>query len=606
MSSSSLSLHPAQYEVAKYKARFKAVVAGRRFGKSHLCKVQIISKAAKIANGRIWYIAPSFRMAKQIMWKDLVNSVPRSWLAKKPNETELTMYLKNGTEISCKGADSPDSLRGVGLNYVVLDEYQDMRPEVWEECIRPTLASTGGEALFIGTPKSFNLLYDVYVLGQDKTKKQWMSWNFPTISSPFIPKHEIEQAKQDMDPRTFRQEFCHLPSTQVRIASGDIVAISDVSIGQKLLYRADSGLLLPCDVVDKRSTGTKMIVDVCLENGERFAASDGHKMKVNGKKIELEKAASLELVYTPRRPKTSEERLAALTGFNTGDGNIQTKTERYKRQDGSVSEYERVSGAFYSSVKIDLNDIANDLYEEGMTTKLLEPKIKKGKTECYQIQIGDSAAKRLIDLGAPVNRKPSQAFTVPDWIVNGTDSVKAAYLSALWGAEGSTPNAQTGGMKVPKMPVLQMVKVDEWRNESTFFEQICQMMKDLGVEVTLKHRDSTRFGSEYRTYSIYVNSGYENTIRFFDRIGFTYCREKDFLSMLWKNYLMALQKDASDRVNDVVTRREAGMSFVAIGRELGKSASTCKSIHARSKSGSESRSGWDFPKFNTWVEGRLC
>lgn len=160
-----------------------------------------------MSNGRIWYIAPSFRMAKQIMWKDLVKSIPRSWLAKKPNETELTMYLKNGTEISCKGADSPDSLRGVGLNYVVLDEYQDMRSEVWEECIRPTLASTCGEALFIGTPKSFNLLYDAYVLGQDKTKKQWMSWNFPTISSPFIPKHEIEQARQDMDPRTFRQEF---------------------------------------------------------------------------------------------------------------------------------------------------------------------------------------------------------------------------------------------------------------------------------------------------------------------------------------------------------------------------------------------------------------
>ncbi len=203
----SLSLHSAQYEVARHRARFKVIVAGRRFGKSHLCKVQIIAKAGKINNGRIWYIAPSFRMAKQIMWRELMNAVPRSWLAKKPNETELTMYLKNGTEISCKGADSPDSLRGVGLDYVVLDEYQDMRREVWEECIRPTLASTGGEAMFIGTPKSFNLLYDAYVLGQDKTKKQWMSWNFPTIASPFIPKHEIEQARQDMDPRTFRQEF---------------------------------------------------------------------------------------------------------------------------------------------------------------------------------------------------------------------------------------------------------------------------------------------------------------------------------------------------------------------------------------------------------------
>lgn len=203
----SFSLHKAQAEVATAKARFKVVVAGRRFGKTHLCKVMILKNAGRISNGRVWYIAPSFRMAKQIMWKELLRAVPRSWLARKPNETELTLYLKNGTEISCKGADNPDSLRGVGLDYVVLDEYQDMRKEVWEECIRPTLASTGGHALMIGTPKSFNLLFDAYVLGQDKNKPQWKSWNFPTIASPFIPLQEIEQARQDMDPRTFRQEF---------------------------------------------------------------------------------------------------------------------------------------------------------------------------------------------------------------------------------------------------------------------------------------------------------------------------------------------------------------------------------------------------------------
>lgn len=207
MSAKSLALHPAQAEIARSPARFKVVVAGRRFGKSHLCLVQIITNASKGKNRRVWYIAPSFRMAKQIMWKQLKASIPKSWLAKKPNETELTLELKNGTEISCKGADNPDSLRGVGLDFVVLDEYQDMRPEVWEECIRPTLATTGGGAIFIGTPKSFNLLYDAYIMGQDKTRRAWASWQFPTIVSPFIPEHEIIQARQDMDPRTFRQEF---------------------------------------------------------------------------------------------------------------------------------------------------------------------------------------------------------------------------------------------------------------------------------------------------------------------------------------------------------------------------------------------------------------
>lgn len=209
MSSSAvtIALHAAQAEVARSKARFRVVVAGRRFGKTHLCRGLMLREAARRPNQRIWYIAPSFRMAKQIMWRDLLSAIPRAWLARKPNETELTLWLKNGTEISCKGADNPDSLRGVGLDFVVLDEYQDMRKEVWEECIRPTLANTGGRAVFIGTPKSYNLLHDAYLKGQNPDLPMWASWQFPTIMSPFIPKHEIDQARQDMDPRTFRQEF---------------------------------------------------------------------------------------------------------------------------------------------------------------------------------------------------------------------------------------------------------------------------------------------------------------------------------------------------------------------------------------------------------------
>jgi hypothetical protein len=92
----------------------------------------------------------------------------------------------------------------------VLDEFQDIKKEAWTEALRPTLASTQGKALFIGTPKSYNHLYDVYMLGQDERMQelmQWKSWQFPTIMSPFIPKSEIEQAKMDMDESSFRQEF---------------------------------------------------------------------------------------------------------------------------------------------------------------------------------------------------------------------------------------------------------------------------------------------------------------------------------------------------------------------------------------------------------------
>lgn len=200
-----LGLHPKQVDVFLDTTRFRVVVAGRRWGKTALAKVEMIQRA-KIPNQKIWYIAPTYRMAKQIMWNDLKASIPRKWIIRE-HETEMSITLRNGTIIECKGADNPDTLRGVGLNFVVMDEFQDIRPDTWTAIIRPTLAKDRGEAMFIGTPKAYNQLYEVYQFGQDPLRKAWSSYQFPTITSPFIPRLEVEEARHDMDPRTFRQEF---------------------------------------------------------------------------------------------------------------------------------------------------------------------------------------------------------------------------------------------------------------------------------------------------------------------------------------------------------------------------------------------------------------
>ncbi|CAA0194019.1 phage terminase large subunit [Acinetobacter baumannii] len=203
-----LSLHPKQMEVYLSNARFRVVVAGRRWGKTSLSRTLIISKSRK-PRQRIWYVAPTYRMAKQIMWKDLIEAIPRKWVVK-INHSSLSIELVNGTLIELKGADDPDSLRGVGIDFLVLDEFQDISEEAWTQCLRPTLASTGGHAIFIGTPKAYNQLYTVYMQGQDPKKVkagQWQSWQFPTITSPFIPESEIEAARADMDEKSFKQEF---------------------------------------------------------------------------------------------------------------------------------------------------------------------------------------------------------------------------------------------------------------------------------------------------------------------------------------------------------------------------------------------------------------
>lgn len=201
-----LLLHPKQDEVALDNHRFKVVVAGRRWGKTALARSELIDKAAGGPRRKVWYVAPSYKMAKQIMWDELLEQIPRRWI-KKIHHTEMWVKLINKSIIELKGADNPDSLRGVGLFYVVLDEFQDIKQDTWIKVIRPTLAKDRGRALFIGTPKGYANLYDVYKLGQDRSKPQWKSWQFPTITSPFIPIEEIEAAREDMDPKSFRQEF---------------------------------------------------------------------------------------------------------------------------------------------------------------------------------------------------------------------------------------------------------------------------------------------------------------------------------------------------------------------------------------------------------------
>jgi hypothetical protein len=203
------SLHCGQMKVWRSKARFKVIVAGRRWGKTNFAKTTILAKAGAKPNQLIWYVAPTYPMAKDIMWVDLIESIPPQWIVK-TNETKMSVRLINGTRIHCKGADNPDTLRGVGLDYVVLDEFQDMHPDVWKVIIRPTLATTLGHATFIGTPKSFNQLYDLYMLGQRPElirHGRWESWQFRSIDSPFVPASEIEQARAEMDEKSFKQEF---------------------------------------------------------------------------------------------------------------------------------------------------------------------------------------------------------------------------------------------------------------------------------------------------------------------------------------------------------------------------------------------------------------
>lgn len=201
-----MPLSMPQQTVADDDNRFKVLITGRRFGKTHLCIRELAKSAAKNKGSINWYVAPSYRMAKQITWVQMINRLSDlKWIASK-NEAELTVKLKNGSIIALKGADSPDSLRGVGLDFLVVDEFQDVPHQAWTEVLRPTLSDKRGRALFCGTPKGVGS-WSHRLFTQAIHEKDWNAWQYTTIEGGNVPAEEIESARRDLDDKTFAQEY---------------------------------------------------------------------------------------------------------------------------------------------------------------------------------------------------------------------------------------------------------------------------------------------------------------------------------------------------------------------------------------------------------------
>lgn len=202
-----MKLSTKQKVISHSGARFRVAICGRRFGKSYLAMNEV-AKVARFPNKRIFIVYPTYRQARQVIWEIFKHRLQDLNWIKKVNETDLTMTLKNGSRISLRGADNPDSLRGVGLDFCVLDEFAMIDEKAWTEVLRPTLSDKQGSALFISTPYGTqNWAFDLYQRGLDPTEHQWESFQYTTLDGGNVPAEEIEQAKKDLDTRTFRQEY---------------------------------------------------------------------------------------------------------------------------------------------------------------------------------------------------------------------------------------------------------------------------------------------------------------------------------------------------------------------------------------------------------------
>lgn len=203
MTDLNLELLPWQQEVMQSSARFKVIAAGRRTGKSHLAAVSLILSALNGEKGKTFYVAPTQGQARDVIWNTIFDIAGD--IIEKSHVNNLEITLAGGNVIYLKGADRPDTLRGVSLKHLVLDEYAFMKPDVFESILRPALADCQGSAIFIGTPEGRNHFYDIFEGSNDWA--DWENFHFTSFDNPIVDKKEIEHARQTLPAWAFQQEF---------------------------------------------------------------------------------------------------------------------------------------------------------------------------------------------------------------------------------------------------------------------------------------------------------------------------------------------------------------------------------------------------------------
>lgn len=197
-----VSPHPAQRTVHSDLARFKVLSAGRRFGKTRLGVNECLDRASK--GGYAWWVSPSYKTS-EVGWRP-IRRISRYIPGAQISLADRTVVFPGGGLVAIRSADNPDSLRGEGLDYVVMDEAAYMKKEAWSEAIRPALSDKKGGALFISTPNGRNWFWDVFQKGIYQ-EDGWASFQFPTAANPFIDPEEIEAARHDLPEIIFRQEY---------------------------------------------------------------------------------------------------------------------------------------------------------------------------------------------------------------------------------------------------------------------------------------------------------------------------------------------------------------------------------------------------------------
>ena len=364
-----LSLRPIQGMIFRDRTRFRVVLAGRRGGKTVIGCVELMRGATERV-GDYFYIAPSYRMAKDISWETLKRIVPEKWIKKK-NESDLSLKLINGSQIELKGAENYDSLRGRALSGAVLDECAFLPEDAWRSVIRPALSDRQGWALFTTTPSpqgTAGWFYEMVLLLKDEdladpglarlNPEQWSLYEYTTIQGGNVPAAEIEEARSILPPEVFQREYeAKMISNSGLVAACFTMGNLDSTIEDDenlplyvgIDFNNDPLTCICANIIKKegKSHELRIFREICLKNATTWDLAEtlndefgsdrriiacpdptGKRKQTSGSGAsdhQILRRAGIS-VYAPQAPWNTADKIRAVNAaLRTADGEVHTK-----------------------------------------------------------------------------------------------------------------------------------------------------------------------------------------------------------------------------------------------------------------------------------------
>ena len=202
--------HPKQrdmvQDIISSAAKYHVACVGRQFGKS-LMAINL-SLYWMINNGpvKVLWVSPVYSQTTKVQ-KELMQAIGASGIVKNCNYSDNYIRLKNGSEIIFRSAEKYDNIRGLTVDYGILDEAAFMKEDAWKEAIKPVFLVRGKKVLFISTPKGKNWFHELYQLARSNDYDNYIAYTGSSYDTPYIDIGEIEDAKRTLPPNVFQQEY---------------------------------------------------------------------------------------------------------------------------------------------------------------------------------------------------------------------------------------------------------------------------------------------------------------------------------------------------------------------------------------------------------------